>query len=657
MRKLAPKASNIAVEFVKADLDSKGMKNAVTAIQETAENNGIDYLVMTQNGTPAGRDVKWNADGHDTAFAVQAISRFALAYLLTTRGGLAENAIAPLEAGQSATTLFMNQSKRDSVVLDSVTEELSIRYRQYRYYSQTEEFNLNIFPGYIKYLMWLGLKLIGTTPDQYAAFPVYILAAPDAQKALGSGKYFDRVLKPTELGAWAKIPKNREALWGKLMEIIGSQAPLGGSRIPLLKSVLSSSVVLACHAFVHPKRRYNSPLLTCTGPWKVDGADGDSEADKYNLGTFAICADPSCSVTLAFTGTEVHVVGAYRLNSCPYSIKLDGQTLGTFGPDTVSVEQFQIDLINKTNLAAGAHTLTISPNLINQSTPVLNLDYVSIVWKFLPRSSSSSFNLHDTKVFVYAPSSAWTAIDDENFPGLPDFDEGTGQQRNRRKRCYGGVFFRTLYGAIGAQGGPYSVQIGDTLSTFTARQNISDPNPLWRITYRVNYCSMQAEKSHSHCYGHRVVRARRRFNRLYATLNSVPGPISQASPSSTPSASPSTSQVSSHGLSPGQVGGMSVVNALRALSAGFSGVLLLKMRGRHRDKSQPPSIPLTSTSTWTPNIYPSNAQHLSTNAAGAESSAYKGTSEKRSSEAQVVLADQATAKLLVDQAVMEKDPQ
>ncbi|KAJ6496409.1 hypothetical protein C8R45DRAFT_1211973 [Mycena sanguinolenta] len=250
MRKLAPKNCNIVVEFVKADLsDSTGMKNAAIAIQKAAGDNGIDYLVMTQNGTPAGRNVKWNADGHDIAFAVQAISRFALAYLLTTRGGLAENAVvmsvanqgqtlpelsfddlslkAPLEAGQSATTLFMNQSKRDSMVLDSVTEELSIRYPQYRYYSlwpglvQTEEFNFNLVPGYIKYLMWLGLKLIGTTPDQYAAFPVYILAAPDAQKTLGSGKYFDRVLKPTELGAWAKIPKNREALWGKLMEIIG----------------------------------------------------------------------------------------------------------------------------------------------------------------------------------------------------------------------------------------------------------------------------------------------------------------------------------------------------------------------------------------------------------------------------------------------------
>lgn len=81
---------------------------------------------------------------HDTAFAVQAISRWAIAYLLTTRGALAPNAIVMsianqgqslddlsvedlslkgrLAAGKSATAMFMDQSKRDSTVLDSTFE-------------------------------------------------------------------------------------------------------------------------------------------------------------------------------------------------------------------------------------------------------------------------------------------------------------------------------------------------------------------------------------------------------------------------------------------------------------------------------------------------------------------------------------------------------
>ncbi|KAF7341196.1 NAD(P)-binding protein [Mycena venus] len=175
---------------------------------------------MSQNGAPAGLNVKLNADGrvksHDTAFAIQCISRFALPYLLTTQGGFAPNAIvmsicnqgqslddltvddlslkARLAAGPSAPTLFMQQSKRDSTVLDSCFEELNTRFPQYRYFSlwpglvKTEKFDPNFAPGYIKWFMWLGIRLIGTTPDEYANYPVYILAAPDAPAHARIGK-------------------------------------------------------------------------------------------------------------------------------------------------------------------------------------------------------------------------------------------------------------------------------------------------------------------------------------------------------------------------------------------------------------------------------------------------------------------------------------
>jgi hypothetical protein len=81
---------------------------------------------------------------HDTAFTIQCISRFALAYTLTTRNGLAPNATVisicnqgqslddlsvddlslkrRLAARPSAPALFMQQSKRDSTVLDSCFE-------------------------------------------------------------------------------------------------------------------------------------------------------------------------------------------------------------------------------------------------------------------------------------------------------------------------------------------------------------------------------------------------------------------------------------------------------------------------------------------------------------------------------------------------------
>ncbi|KAF7348049.1 hypothetical protein MSAN_01757300 [Mycena sanguinolenta] len=373
----------------------------------------------------------------------------------------------------------------------------------------------------------------------------------------------------------------------------------------------------------------NSPLLTYTGPWKVGGADGDTEADKYNLGTFVICGDPSCSATLAFTGTEVHVVGAYRLNSCPYIIKLDGQTLGTFGTATVTVEQFQIDLFNKTNLAAGAHSLTISPNItgINQSIPDLNLDYFT--WTTEVNSLTDLHLQDDTQSFVYTPSSAWTAFDDDNLPGFPDFDEGTGHvtAQNGATALFSFAGDRVaLYGAIGAQGGPYNVQIdGGTPSSFTAKQNIFDPNtalPNYLSSQLLFYASNLGMGNHSITVTAIDLSAGESVSIDYAivdgTLNSVPGPITSSTPTS-PSSTPSTStfQASKHGLSPGQLGGIAAGATLGALCL----LALLAYYLLKATTNQLADVKLS-------NIQLSIIQHLSPNAAGAQRSSEKGSLRK-----------------------------
>ncbi|KAJ7119701.1 hypothetical protein C8R44DRAFT_921985 [Mycena epipterygia] len=236
MKKLAPKEGKVEVEYVRGDLsDAQGMRAAAAALQKAAGDHAVDYFVMCQNGVPTGTIIP-NADGDDTALAIQAISRFALAYLLTTGGALAPNAIVlsianvgqtlddlrvddlslrgKLAAGSSKLSLFLNQSKRDSC-------EFNARYPQFRYFHQwpglvaTEEFSTNGFPLPIRLGMWVGMKLIGTTPEQFANYPVY--------KTLGSGKYFDYKLNPIQPGKWAKDPKNRAELWEKLKEIISEK--------------------------------------------------------------------------------------------------------------------------------------------------------------------------------------------------------------------------------------------------------------------------------------------------------------------------------------------------------------------------------------------------------------------------------------------------
>ncbi|KAJ7097531.1 hypothetical protein C8R44DRAFT_717163 [Mycena epipterygia] len=245
LKRLAPKDTSIEVEFVKGELsDVQSMRAAAGALQKAAGETGIDYLVMCQKGLPTGT-INENADGYDTAFAIQAISRFALAYLLTERGALTSDAAVMsiaatgesfdalsvddlslarhLATGISQTTMFLDQAKRDSSVLDALHEELNIKYPKYRYFHlspglvSTEQFDINKFPGLLKYGVWLGQKLMGTTPEQYAALPVYLLTAPAPSI---TGRYFDSKLNPGRLGRWAADARNREALWGRLVRVV-----------------------------------------------------------------------------------------------------------------------------------------------------------------------------------------------------------------------------------------------------------------------------------------------------------------------------------------------------------------------------------------------------------------------------------------------------
>ncbi|KAJ6460496.1 hypothetical protein C8R47DRAFT_1080977 [Mycena vitilis] len=166
MRGPAPKGSEIEVEYIQGDLST-------------------DYLVMCQNGTPAAHKMKDNADGHDAAFAIQALSRVALPYFLTTSGGPSANSCSGI---------------------------------QYRYYSlipglvKIERFDPGFAPGFIKYAM--------LDRDQaYRDHAGRILASPDVPLTLGTAKSLNRSLTPMALGKWSRDPRNREKMWGKMMQI------------------------------------------------------------------------------------------------------------------------------------------------------------------------------------------------------------------------------------------------------------------------------------------------------------------------------------------------------------------------------------------------------------------------------------------------------
>ncbi len=70
-------------DFFPADLtDVQQLKQVVQKVKDRTKGDGIDHLVMTQGGPPLGA-LKPLPSGVESAFALQCLSRFGLAYLLT----------------------------------------------------------------------------------------------------------------------------------------------------------------------------------------------------------------------------------------------------------------------------------------------------------------------------------------------------------------------------------------------------------------------------------------------------------------------------------------------------------------------------------------------------------------------------------------------
>ncbi|KAF7340293.1 hypothetical protein MVEN_01948400 [Mycena venus] len=341
----------------------------------------------------------------------------------------------------------------------------------------------------------------------------------------------------------------------------------------------------------------NSPLIKYEGPWTRGGDDGDPERGLYNQGTFVYCAGTQCSATLSFTGTEIHVVGAYRNNSCPYQVDLDGQIFGPFSTAPIKVEQFQIDLFNRTDLVPGPHSLTIS-NLPATASGQMNLNLDYFTWTSDVNSLTDVRIQDDAQAFVYDPPSAWNAFTN-NFPGLPGFDQGTGHATVQYNATATLTFTGdrvALYGAIGAQGGPYSVHIdnGSVASTFTTYQMISDPNtplPNYLAGQLLFYADSLPPGDHTVTLTSNLASTTQDLTIDYAivdgSLNSVP--TSGSSTSSTASTSSSSMMAtfvvprSESALSPARLGGIITGVTVLALFLLGSLVYILRLRRRLRN--------------------------------------------------------------------------
>ncbi|WWC91431.1 uncharacterized protein L201_006377 [Kwoniella dendrophila CBS 6074] len=247
----------VVLEFVEEDLSCvKGIKDAFSSFQQAWGDDKVDYLIMSQSGPPTGI-INLNEDGEGTEFTIQVISRFLLAYLFIKEQLLRSEAgvmfignpglnydldVEDLslkkvaEGGRYKPLIALDQTSRDSTVLDSITLEFSSRYPQYNFYHvlqglvKTSLFNIpNLpFPFPLNYLAGIGLIGSPITSDEVADIPLYLLVHPEAKEQLGNGLFWNYKLQSESPGAWASDAGNRGKLWDKLCGMIvegGQSAP------------------------------------------------------------------------------------------------------------------------------------------------------------------------------------------------------------------------------------------------------------------------------------------------------------------------------------------------------------------------------------------------------------------------------------------------
>ncbi|KAK4053965.1 hypothetical protein OIO90_003802 [Microbotryomycetes sp. JL221] len=240
----APKA-----EFIEADLSLVSSVKKVAEELKSRTGGQVDFLVTSAGGPPNGK-FSLTSEGHEFHFAVQGLSRFALAHLLAESGTLKDawiNICAPGGTKGSPPSLddlelksdkernkwllgrMLATGSRDSAVSDGLAAHFSTVYPRLR--------AVHLFPGYVltdaasnqgfpKPIVWLQSlfspilsRTIANTPTTYAEVPVYIATHPEARnKGL---EFANERLKPLGAPTWTRDnPELRAQLWDKMKAMV-----------------------------------------------------------------------------------------------------------------------------------------------------------------------------------------------------------------------------------------------------------------------------------------------------------------------------------------------------------------------------------------------------------------------------------------------------
>eukprot|EP01112_Ceratiomyxa_fruticulosa_P019620 TRINITY_DN6464_c0_g1_i2.p1 TRINITY_DN6464_c0_g1~~TRINITY_DN6464_c0_g1_i2.p1 ORF type:complete len:294 (+),score=47.36 TRINITY_DN6464_c0_g1_i2:296-1177(+) len=224
--------------FIAGDLSLvEQIKEVARSISQVQPN--IDILIQTQGGAPTGVPVI-TTEGHERHFIVQVVSRFAFIQLLASANILAPDATimsicAPGEGKEKSANMddfegkiggsFLAVVGHESTILDSFHEELAIRYPEKTIIHESPGLvrteTVKNLPWYIRGVFKLFGGFIASTPEQYSAIPLNLIAQGKEKLYRGSYRAFyyskEKAIDPS---AETKNEELRHEVVRRLTEIL-----------------------------------------------------------------------------------------------------------------------------------------------------------------------------------------------------------------------------------------------------------------------------------------------------------------------------------------------------------------------------------------------------------------------------------------------------
>lgn len=228
----------------------------------------------------------------------------------------------------------------------------------------------------------------------------------------------------------------------------------------------------------------SSPVISYSGDGGSDwtaGTSNDSSIDLYSDSSYMFTQIANASFSFTFYGTGVQVYGAERADHGLYQVIIDifqyPQTSGQLN----GTERFQTLLFQTTGLKNEMHVLRV----VNLGNTTFDLDFITwetSIGQDQESLLSSTFQDSDPS-FVYTPASAWNV----NPGSIGSAAIGTFNGGSAHVTSTAGAYVEytftgaavELYGPVGPQGAPYTVQLDNGSTTnYTSFKQFNRPQTL-----------------------------------------------------------------------------------------------------------------------------------------------------------------------------------